>query len=490
LPQAAISNNFDAEAARALDTSSKRGAQYADIRFEVARSEHIEVRNGVVTGLADSTTRGYGIRALVDGAWGFAASSDLEGAGIDRTAARAVEIARAAAEGVNHLVASAPQQVYNDRFVSLLERDPAHVPLETRVALLLEAEQLLHTDSRITAGRAWIELWRTDKAFYSTIGSRIEQTLYQSGSGLQAIAAAEGDMQMRTFPGDIGLYAAGGWEVIERAKLRENAARIAEEAVLLLRAPQCPSGLMDVILGGSQMSLQIHESCGHPAELDRVMGWEANFSGVSFLELSQLGKLKYGSGIVTIVVDNTLPEGLATVGYDDEGSKSIRSDIIRDGMLVGYEMSNDTARAIGRSSNACVRAQGWEFVPMIRMCNLNLLPGTTPFEGLFEDIKEGVYMESNRSWSIDDHRLNFQFGCQIAWEIRDGKRGRMLKNPTYGGITPQFWNSCDAIADRESWVPWGTPHCGKGEPIQIGRTAQCASPARFRNVRVGVGYNE
>jgi TldD protein len=255
-----------------------------------------------------------------------------------------------------------------------------------------------------------------------------------------------------------------------------------------LTAPQCPSGTYDVVLGGSQVSLQIHESCGHPAELDRVMGWEASFSGTSFLEVNELDRLQYGSPAVTIVVDNTMPFGMATCGYDDEGTKSGVSDIVRDGVLRGYEMSNDTARAIGRTSNACVRAQSWEFVPMIRMCNLNLLPGDVPFAGLFDDIRDGIYMESNRSWSIDDRRLNFQFGCQIGWEIKNGKRGRMLKNPTYAGMTPQFWNSCDAIADVQSWNAWGTPNCGKGEPMQTGRTTQAASPARFRGVSVGVGY--
>jgi TldD protein len=223
--------------------------------------------------------------------------------------------------------------------------------------------------------------------------------------------------------------------------------------------------------------------------LDRILGWEANFSGTSFLDPALLGSLRYGSEAVTIVIDNTMPRGLATVGYDDEGSKSGRSDIVRNGLLVGFEMSRDTARTIGRATNACVRAASWQYVPMIRMCNLNLLPGDRPFEALFEDVKSGIYMESNRSWSIDDHRLNFQFGCEIAWEIVNGKRTRMLKNPTYAGVTPQFWRSCDAIADEASWVAWGTPNCGKGEPMQTGRTAQAASPARFRNVRVGVGYD-
>jgi TldD protein len=479
---------FDALAARALDTASSRGADYADIRFENVRSERIEARNGVVATLSDTSSRGYGIRALVSGAWGFAASSDVTDAGVDRAAARAVEIAKAGAAIARNRLGYAPPKPYTDTFATPVKRDPHDVPLGERVKLLLDAEKALHVSPLIRVGRAWMDLWNTEKFFYSTIGSNISQTIHQTGSGMEAMAVGEGDVQTRTFPGDIGLYKAGGWEIVEQAQLAANAQRIGEEAIALLKAPQCPSGTFDIILGGSQVSLQMHESCGHPAELDRVMGWEANFSGVSFLEIAQLGALRYGSDIVSIVIDNTLPEGLATVGYDDEGTKSTVSDIIRNGMLVGYEMSNDTARTIGRESNACVRAQSWEFVPMIRMCNLNLLPGDVPFENLFDDVKDGVYMESNRSWSIDDHRLNFQFGCEIAWEVKNGKRGRMLKNPTYAGMTPKFWNSCDAIADRNSWVAWGTPNCGKGEPMQTGRTAQCASPARFRNVQVGVGY--
>jgi TldD protein len=479
---------FEAAAARALDTASARGADYADARFEVERAERIEVRNGVVATLSDATSTGMGVRALVDGAWGFSASSDLSDAGVDAAASRAVDIARASAAIARRRIGTPPQRAYVDEFVALMQRDPQNVPLGDRVALLLEAERALHGPSAIAVGRAWLDLWRTDKYFFSTIGSRIAQRLRQTGSGIEAMAVGDGDVQIRTYPGDVGLYQSGGWEIVEAARLVEEAPRIAQEASELLRAPQCPSGTFDVILGSSQMSLQIHESCGHPAELDRVMGWEANFSGTSFLEIQQLGKLQYGSDIVTIEIDNTLERGMATVGYDDEGTRSIRSDIVRDGVLAGYEMSNDTARAIGRESNACVRAAGWTSVPMIRMCNLTLKPGDVPFEHLFDDVTDGIYMESNRSWSIDDRRLNFQFGCEMAWEIKNGKRGRLLKNPTYGGVTPQFWNSCDAIGDATSWFPWGTPNCGKGEPMQTGRTTQAAAPARFRNVEVGVGY--
>lgn len=479
---------FEALAARALDTSAARGAQYADVRFEIAGAERIEVRNGVVATLANGSTTGFGVRALVDGAWGFAASADLSDAAVDATAARAVTIARAGAAIARARVGRPPERAYVDTFVTPMRRDPAEVPLSERVELLLAAEKLLHGSSEIAVGRAWLDLWRADKYFFSTIGSKIAQQIRQTGAGVAAMAVGNGDVQTRTYPGDVGLYQSGGWEIVERARLLEGAPRIAREAVDLLRAPQCPSGTFDLILGGSQMSLQIHESCGHPAELDRVMGWEANFSGTSFLEVDQLDKLEYGSKNVTIVVDNAMPGGMATCGYDDEGTKSKRSDIVRDGILAGYEMSNDTARAIGRESNACVRAEGWDSVPMIRMCNLSLLPGSIPFEHLFDDVKDGVYMESNRSWSIDDRRLNFQFGCEIGWEIKNGKRGRMLKNPTYAGMTPRFWNACDAVADERSWFAWGTPNCGKGEPMQTGRTTQAASPARFRSIDVGVGY--
>ncbi|MEO6835787.1 MAG: TldD/PmbA family protein [Candidatus Tumulicola sp.] len=479
---------FEALAARGLDTATMRGAHYADIRCEVARSERIEVRNGVVATLADGTSTGFGVRALVDGAWGFAGSADVSDAGVDAAAARAVAIARASAAIARRRIGTPPAQAYVDVFVTPMLRDPADVPLGQRVALLLDAERLLHSAPEIAVGRAWLDLWRADKYFYSTAGSRIAQQIRQTGSGIEAMAIGNDDVQIRTYPGDVGLYQSGGWEIVEAAKLLEDAPRIAHEAAALLRAPQCPIGTFDVILGGSQMSLQIHESCGHPAELDRVMGWEANFSGTSFLEIDQLGKLKYGSDHITIVVDNALEHGMATCGYDDEGTQSVTSDIVRDGVLAGYEMSNDTAATIGRQSNACVRADGWESVPMIRMCNLNLLPGSVPFEHLFDDVKDGVYMESNRSWSIDDRRLNFQFGCEMGWEIKNGKRGRLLKNPTYAGMTPQFWNACDAVADARSWFAWGTPNCGKGEPMQTGRTTQAAAPARFRNVSVGVGY--
>ena len=466
-----------------------RGAAYADIRFEDGREERIEVRNGEVVALHDDSSCGFGVRALVDGAWGFASSDDLTEAGASAAAARAVEIARASAAIGTERLGSTPTDRQVGSFATEVELDPEKISLEQRIDLLVAAEYALHVNPAVRTGRARLDVWRRKKEFFSTIGSRIAQDIRQIGSSIHALAVGDGDAQDRGWPGDRGLYMTGGWEVVNRAGLIENAARIGDEAVALLSAPQSPSGVRDIVLGGSQVSLQIHESCGHAAELDRALGWEANFSGTSFLSPDERGKLKYGSPAVTIVIDNTLTGGLATCGWDDEGSPSGTSDIVRDGVFRGFEMSRDTARLIGASTNACVRAQSWQHVPMIRMCNLNLLPGEHSFEALIAEVDDGIYMESNRSWSIDDRRLNFQFGCQIAWEIKRGKLGRMLKNPTYAGITPEFWNSCDAVGEPSTWVPWGTPNCGKGEPIQVGRTTQAAAPARFRNVRVGVGYD-
>jgi TldD protein len=476
------------EAAHALESARTHGAEYVEVRFEDESAERLDVRNGEIEALAETRESGYGVRALVAGAWGFAASTDHGKAQVEKTAALAVELARAAARISRGSLARKPSKAITGTFTTPFTRDPRSVGIAERVRLLLEAESALHTDPKIRVGRAFIDTREIEKHFFDSNGSEIEQRILQTGSGLHAIASDGEDTQDRGFPGDHGFFQTGGWEVVEAAKLRENAARIGEEAVELLRAPQCPQGTFDLILGSSQISLQIHESLGHAAELDRILGWEASFSGTSFLSIDQLHHLQYGSPHVSIVIDNTLPGGLATVGYDDEGTPSRSEDIIREGLLVGFETSRDTAHLIGRESNACVRTGGWQYVPMIRMCNLNLLPGEQSFEALFDGIKHGIYMESNRSWSIDDRRLNFQFGCQIGWEIHNGKRGRMVKNPTYGGVTPEFWNSCDAVADQRSWVAWGTPNCGKGEPMQTGRTTQAAAPARFRNVAVGAGY--
>jgi TldD protein len=334
---------------------------------------------------------------------------------------------------------------------------------------------------------------RIDQLFVSSLGSEIHQLKTQTGAGFVATSFAGNEIQKRSYPNSFGgQYQTKGYELVEELDLLANAPRIAEEAVALHRADQCPAGVKDVILGGSQLGLQIHESIGHPIELDRVLGTEANFAGMSFLTLEKLGKLKYASKIVNVVADATPAHGpgLGTFAYDDEGVPAQSTPIIKDGLFVGYLTSRETAAAVSQPrSNGSMRAEGWNRIPLIRMTNVSLLPGTWSFDDLIADTDDGIYMETNRSWSIDDRRYNFQFGTEIGWEIKGGKRTRMLKNPSYGGITTEFWNSCDAICGPQFWMLWGTPNCGKGQPMQTMGTGHGASPARFRKVKVGVAYS-
>ncbi len=328
---------------------------------------------------------------------------------------------------------------------------------------------------------------REDKVFASTEGAFIEQELYETGCGIEATAVDEGEVQNRSYPNSVGRHqGTEGWEFVERYDLAGNAGRVAEEASALLRAKTQQPGTTTVILDASQVALQIHESCGHPIELDRVLGTEAAFAGTSFLTTDKLGNFMYGSPHVNLTADATIPGGLGTFGFDDEGVPAQRTEVVRNGLFLGYLTSRETAAALGQRSNGAMRASGWNRIPLIRMTNVSLEPGDWTLEDMIADTDDGIYMETNRSWSIDDKRLNFQFGTEIGREIKHGKLGDLVKNPTYTGITPRFWGSCDAVANRDGWTVWGTPNCGKGQPEQVAHTGHGASAARFRNVQVGL----
>jgi len=250
--------------------------------------------------------------------------------------------------------------------------------------------------------------------------------------------------------------------------------------------------VFNIILDSSQLGLQIHESVGHPIELDRVLGMEANFAGTSFLTFDKLRTLRYGSDLVNVVADARQEHGpgLGTFAFDEEGVPAQCTPIISNGLFTGYLSSRETAHTIGMNrSGGTLRAESWNRLPIIRMTNVSILPSEQPLsrEQLIADT-DGVYMETNKSWSIDDKRYNFQFSCEMGWELKNGKRTRMLKNPSYSGITTEFWNAMDAICSRDEWVVWGTPHCGKGQPQQVMGTGHGAAPARFRNIKVGSAY--
>jgi TldD protein len=328
---------------------------------------------------------------------------------------------------------------------------------------------------------------KEEKIFGNTEGSFIIQEIAETGGGIEAIAISENEVQNRSYPNSHGGQSkTTGYELIEELDLVENAQKIAEEASALLKAKQCPQEETTLILDGTQLALQVHESCGHPVELDRVLGYEASYAGTSFLTLDKLGKFRYGSDIVNIYADAKIQGALGSFGYDDEGIPAQKFPIVKNGILNGYLTSRETAPIIDQKSNGTMRADGWGNIPLIRMTNINLEPGDWDFDDLILDTKWGILMSTNKSWSIDDKRLNFQFGCEIAWEIKNGKLGQILKNPTYTGITPAFWRKCDAICNRNHFKVWGVANCGKGEPMQLAHVGHGTSPARFRNIKVGV----
>jgi TldD protein len=467
----------------------RAGADYADARYEHRNSQGIEVRNGQMAGLTENEEEGVGFRVLYRGAFGFAGTSRLNEKELRRAAETALGIARASALVTTNPVEFAPAPVIEDTYVTPIEIDPFEVKVEDKLNLMFDAEAALHVDEQVRVGTASMEARRQEKVFVTTEGTNIHQTMTETGAGISAIAVQNGEMQQRSYPTSFGGdYATRGYENILDMDLVGQAPQCGQEAVDLLSAPQFPSGKADIILHGNQLALQIHESCGHPVELDRVLGMEASFAGTSFLTPEKLNNYTYGSEQVNITADATLKGGLGTFGYDDEGVPAQRTPIIDHGRFVGYLTSRETAGIVGESgSNGCMRADSPLHMPIIRMTNISLEPGDYSVDELISGTKHGYYLSTNRSWSIDDRRVNFQFGTEVAWEIEEGSMTRMYKNPTYTGITPEFWGSCDGVADKHSWHIWGVPNCGKGEPMQTMHVGHGAAPARFRQVKVGVG---
>ena len=477
-------------ARRALDTARARGASYADVRFVRRQVEDAQVKNAALEMVDRTDTLGFSVRAVADGAWGFAASSVLTSAEADRIAALAVEVARASAITKIADVRLAPVSPVTATYETPVKIDPWSLSFDERLRLLFDADAAMKkAQPKLRTTRASYEIWREDKLFLSSEGADIAQRLIETGCSIAAESVGEGEQQIRSYPASGGRNQnAAGWEFAQKWDLAGNAPRVADEAMALLTAKQCPQDIRTtVILSANQVMLQTHESCGHPIEHDRALGTEAAFAGTSFLTADALGSYRYGSDVVNMRIDSTTPGGLGTFGFDDEGVPATTGWAVKDGTFVGYLMSRETAATIGKPSNATMRADGWSRLPLIRMTNVSLMPGKAgTLQDLIADTDDGIYMDTNRSWSIDDKRFNFQFGTQIGWLIKGGKLAEMVRNPTYTGITPEFWGSCDAICSESDWSIWGTPNCGKGQPSQVGHTGHGAAPARFRDVKVGV----
>jgi len=451
-------------------------------------TERVHVRDGRPELVTGGTCAGASVRVLGERTWGFACTADLTEAGVVRAAREAIAVARASSRVARGTVVFPPAPPAIGSYETPLRVDPFDVPLGDKLAALMAPVQaLLAAGKPVESAEASMEWTRLHKRMLSTEGSDTSQSFTYGACGMQVVAVDDaGHAQCRSYPVWVGGNGfQGGYERVAELDLLGHTARLAEEASALLRAPPCPAGVKDVILESSQVALQIHESCGHPTELDRAMGSEISLAGGSFLQPRMLGSFRYGAPMVNIVADSLTPTGLGTFGWDDEGTPAGRHPLVQEGMFVDYLSGRETAALLGRASTGTMRASGYDRTPLIRMVNVSLEPGTGTLEDLIADTEDGVYFECDKSWSIDDLRLNFQFSCELAWEIKRGKRTRLLRDPLYTGITPRFWQGCDAIAGPSEWRLWGVNSCGKGDPMQMMHVAHGASPARFREVTVG-----
>ncbi len=473
-----------------ISNLKKLKVTYGDVRYEIKEVEEIKVRNGIVEKMSNNRSEGIGIRVLNNGAWGFASSSSKEMDLPEKLSKKAYNIAKASALTKKKDVMLVPESSYIATYRTKVKEDPFKVPLSDKVDILMKSSDEMMKVKYIKVAEANINIIRTIKYFANTDGSIIEQEIIMTGGGLCATAVKNGDIQKHSYPsafgGDFGTC---GFEKIRNLNLIENAYKTAEIAKDLLFADEIPYEPRTIIIGGSQLALQVHESCGHPVELDRALGEEISLAGDSFLTTDKLNNFKYGSNLVNIVADateDTSPGGCGTFGFDDEGVPAQRVYLIKDGIFSGYLSSRETAYNIGlKKSCGAMRSDSWSHIPIIRMTNINLLPGNGTLDELIADTKDGIFIDLNKSWSIDDKRINFQFGVEIGWEIKKGKLGKLLKNIVYSGITPEFWGSMDAVCGKDEWHIWGVPNCGKGDPMQTMQVGHGTAPARFHNVLCG-----
>jgi len=476
-------------AERAVRAALAAGADYADARVVRAVREDLCVRNGALAEAEAQAEFGLGVRARVDGTFGFAAAPgthrELE-AIYPGVARRATRVARDLAPTRRRPIALAPVAVQKGEYHTPCREDPFTVPLEEKLALLRAADEALDGREGIVAREARLSLRRSEQWLATSEGTEVHQVLVRSGAGLVATAAVHGQVERRSYPHPFGGdHRAAGFEFIRALRLVEEARRVRDEAVELCHAPPCPGGRRTLILGPTQLMLQIHESVGHPTEVDRMHYEEVDLAGASFLAPEDVGRRPFGSPIVQLYGDGREPGGLDTRAFDDEGSPTGRFDIVKDGVLVGLHSSREWAAHVGAAAPpGSLRAEGWHAPPIVRITNLSLAPGAGTLADMLADTEDGaIFVDTVKTWSIDERRLDFQFTCEVGYEVQGGKLGRLLRSPTYQGSTPAFWASCDRIAGPSEWRLHGVPNCGKGNPMQIAEMSHGCAPARFRGVQ-------
>jgi TldD protein len=481
-------------AAFAMERARSAGATYADIRINRYRNQRVgfRVQSDRATGkpvevpsVSDTGSFGFGLRVLADGAWGFSASHEVTRDAIARAALEAVEIARANAPLRLQPIKLAATPSYRDTYRTKVVTDPFAVPIEQKLELL----RSVATETRKVAGvfsvMGTIGVHLEDRLFVSSEGSVIEQHVYQVSPEFTATAVQAGrKVKSRTYrPHAV----CAGYEAVERAGMLGQARRVGEEAVAHLKAPSVTPGAMDLVLLPAHLGLTIHESIGHSTELDRALGYEANYAGTSFLTPEKLGNFRVGSNIVNFNGDRIRPESLSTCGYDDDGVKTRQFPIIKAGIFVGYQTIRDQAHLIGQTeSMGCCYADSYASVPFQRMPNVWLAPSDKPvtLDELVSGVENGVLIDGRGSYSIDQQRFNFQFGGDAFWEIKGGKVSGMIADVAYQSRTPDFWSACDGIGGEALWENVGLDADGKGQPGQINAMSHGCAPARFRRVNV------
>jgi predicted Zn-dependent protease len=476
-----------------LEAAARKAApavQHWAVRGVVERSEELTVRQGVAQAPSRAVDAGAMVTVVDRGGLGYAATSDTSAAGLGAAFARARDLAHAGAGRSVFDFGRLPPVAPQGRYAGAVQRPASALPLADRLALLMQVSAATRVDGRIVDWLATLWTVDTEQLFVTGDGGHAAQRFSFVIPNVQATATIGGVTQTRSAHGQYNGYCQqGGLEVLDRARFADDGPRVAHEALALAAAPQCPSGEMDVILMPDQMMLQIHESIGHPLELDRILGDERNFAGTSFVTLGMFGQYRYGSDLLNVSYDPSRGEQLASFAWDDDGSASERQLVIERGILkrpLGGAVSLARARAQGAQLDgvATTRAAGWNRAPIDRMSNLNVEPGTSTLAEMIASVEHGVLMRTNCSWSIDDSRNKFQFGCEYGQLIRDGRPAEVVRNANYRGISATFWRSLAMVGDASTFEVMGTPFCGKGEPAQVIRVGHASPACKFSRVAV------
>jgi TldD protein len=508
-----MTSSFKGLADLALATTKSAGCSYADIRFTRSVSSGVNARGGPDRDAADGGggrgggrggfgrggggsrraggggAAGFGIRVIHSGVWGFASSPIVTEAEIRRIALLATEVAKASAIAKKTDVKLAANQAYQEYWATPVRKEHPSVSTEAKQAFVQKVVDAAAKVKGVSSVTASVQITNEWKYFASSEGSYIEQETWDTSPSFNVSAKVGDVVKTRSF---VGVPKTGGWEVAEESEMLENAERIATEAVEMTTAKPVGMGLKDLVLTPSHAMLTIHEIVAHATELDRVLGYEANYAGTSFVKLTDVGKLKYGSKLMNITADRTMPGGMATIGFDDDGVKTTQFPIVREGILVGLQTNRETAPLIGdKASKGCTSASSWRDYPFLRMPNVHLEPGpkgSPNVEQIIADTKDGVLIDGRGSYSIDQQRYNGQFGGNCFWEIKNGKITRMVTDVTYNAITTDFWANLDLIGSQETWRMFGTGGDAKGQPTQTNSISHGSPYIRIKKIMVGAAY--